>query len=651
MAQGSIFSAKARTYLFSRAKSQEQEKIANRIFELDLNEREAKEVISRVPFINQSEKQVLFSMIDEQVRYNIRLEKHIHIDSPRGLVPLGDDGERRLVLKKFALSKVRTEAQYSRVMEIFATEEPVMHTYERLVDLGFLSKGDLELTRRIAEGKLEAYYDRRMGRSFRYSQEVEASSVATTGFEVDALKVEGEYGRIRHRLRGFHLPGAADFYGEITLDAGDQSLRPDDEAQLEYLSLEWRGKQSRFLIGDTVIGTSQLLLDREIRGLHYRNEKWFDSSVSTDFYLGAIPIPIDTLQGPENDSQAIFGIHVQRDLGKERSVSIGYQVARELEDSRGRESRILRFGHQAKMAEHLRLQTEFLSSYGDRVKDSYRSSFAADMRLDYRYGGDFALLHYARFGKDFFSPSGMNLHDLTQWEGQASFQQSWGQWDIQGHWMSDSSDPFHSSLDIYRPSIGIHYQSLFGMENVHGFYRFYSSEEESNDQSRLFRSRTHWTRVLKSGQSGQLEASYRHRYHRDPTISSGSNLETEWNLNARGYYLWFGQDLSPEVFYGEERMTDIIGRKDLRRKGGAQLSFSFLGKNRAFARYSAWRSQSPIPGQDQRGKILDMRMDFPISSSGGKKLRLSYQWEEQNLADSLSLTAYREARIAYENLF
>ena len=164
-------SEKASSYLYSRAKSHEQEKIIDRMLELDLNERQIKEVITRIPFITQSDKQLLFGMIDEQVRYQDHLASQIHPEAPRGLLPLGNDAERRLLLKKFALGKVETEAQYKAVMKIFATQEPVLHSFERIRDMSFLDDADLELMRRIAEGKLEAFYDRRMGRSVRYSQE------------------------------------------------------------------------------------------------------------------------------------------------------------------------------------------------------------------------------------------------------------------------------------------------------------------------------------------------------------------------------------------------------------------------------------------------------------------------------------------------
>ena len=87
-------SEKASSYLYSRAKSHEQEKIIDRMLELDLNERQIKEVITRIPFITQSDKQLLFGMIDEQVRYQDRLASQIHPEAPRGLLPLGNDGEQ-----------------------------------------------------------------------------------------------------------------------------------------------------------------------------------------------------------------------------------------------------------------------------------------------------------------------------------------------------------------------------------------------------------------------------------------------------------------------------------------------------------------------------------------------------------------------------
>jgi hypothetical protein len=647
----SFFGQEARTYLYARAKSSEHENIVGRILELDLSEKEAKDVVSRIPFLSQTEKMEVFRMLDDERKLRLRLEAPSQPDSPRGLLPLGDDGERRLILKRFVLGKVRSEAQYQSLMKIFSSEEPVLHSYERIVDLGFLKQVDIELARRISEGKLEAYYDRRMGRSFRYSQEVEASSVRTTGFDVDALKEEGEFGRIRHRFRGFHLPGATDFYGELVIDGGDQSLRVDDRAQLEYMALEWRGQNSRFFLGDSFVDGSEILLDRELRGLVHQNRTWLGSHFSTDLYVGAVLLPIETLFGMETDTLAVSGVKVEKKLGNERSVSIGYQVARELDASRGRESRLLSFGHDALLAENLRLSTEVLSSYGDRTRDLYQSSFAADLRLDYKYRGDLAFLHYSRFGKDFFSPSGLDLEDTTQWQGRFSFAENWGEWDVEGHWMSNSSDPTQSALDVLRPSFGLHLNSILGRQGLHGFYRYYESQEDATDLSRLFVSRTHWTRVLKSGSSGQLEAWYRHRYQRDRALSPGSDLETQWNISARGYYLWFGQDLSPEIFYSEERKTDLLGLRDLRRQGGAQLSFSILGSNRAFARYTAWRSQATAAQKSSRGKILDLKLALPISSNGGKKINLSYKWEEQDLADSLSFSAYREARIAYENLF
>lgn len=650
-ASESILNDKASSYLYSRAQSHEHEKIIDRILELDLTERQVKEVISRIPFITQSDKQLLFGMVDEEVRYKDRLESQVHADAPRGLLPLGDDGERRILLKKFALGKIETEVQYKILMGIFATQEPVLHTYERIRDMGFLGEADLELMRRIAEGKLEAFYDRRMDRSVRYSQEYEISSVATNGFDLDALKSQGEYGRARHRFRGFHLPGSSDFFGELVVDVSDQSLRPDDGAQLEYLFLEWRGKYANFSIGDTQLGRSQVLLNREFRGFNYENKKWFDSSITTNFYLGSVPIALDGREGVEIDSQGIVGFNLDKDLGKDRTVSIGYQLARELENGTGREANILRFAHSARIAENLNFQSEFLSNYADRQKNEFRSSFAADMRLHYKYGGDSALLHYSRFGPDFFSPTGLDLQNLSQLEGVASFSENWGQWDLEGYWSRDSASVENSSLEIFRPVVGIHFQTLFGLDDLHGFYRFYSNREDADDRSRLYRSTTHWARLLKSTRAGQLEAWYRYRTYKDISFIDQNTREDEWNCSARGFYLWRRQDFAPEVFFGEERVKNLEGLKDLRQKGGVQLSFSFLKGNRAYARYAHWRAVSPQPDQDQQGKIFDMQLDFPISSSGGKKVKLTYQWEEQDLANSLSSTAYREAKLAYENLF
>ena len=258
-------------------------------------------------------------------------------------------------------------------------------------------------------------------------------------------------------------------------------------------------------------------------------------------------------------------------------------------------------------------------------RSNFTNSFAFDLRLDYDYQGDYALLHYSKYGPDFFSPTGLDLHGLSQLEGSASFLQNWGQWDVEGYWSENSVSPDNSSLEIFRPVIGLHLQSLFGMNDLHGFYRYLGSREDADDQSRLFRSNTHWARLLKSTKVGQVEAWYRYRSYRDASLSIQDTIEGEWNLSARGFYLWRRQDFAPEIFFGEERVRNFQGQKDLRRKGGLQLSFSFLKGNRAFARYSFWRAESPQQDQDHQGKALDMQLDFPISSSGGKKVRLSYE--------------------------
>ena len=211
-----VFSPQFAAYLYGRATTDYQQQIIRRILNLEVEIDQAKEIISRVPFLEVEERLHLFRLLDK--RYQRQIENVVNDakDGRIGFISLGEEKERRKVLKKFLLTKVKTEEDYQNLIMAFDINNKVLDLFMSVRDFQFLSDADRSLAKKIAHGQLEAYFNQSVKTS-EYSQHFEISSVANNGFTLDLVKQAGEYGRYRHHFRSANTYKGHDFIPKLQL--------------------------------------------------------------------------------------------------------------------------------------------------------------------------------------------------------------------------------------------------------------------------------------------------------------------------------------------------------------------------------------------------------------------------------------------------
>ena len=96
-----VFSPQFATYFYDRANTEYQQQIVGRILDLEVEIDQAKEIIARVPFLEVEERLHLFRLLDK--RYQSEFSKVVNDkqNGRVGFISLGEEQERRKVLKKF----------------------------------------------------------------------------------------------------------------------------------------------------------------------------------------------------------------------------------------------------------------------------------------------------------------------------------------------------------------------------------------------------------------------------------------------------------------------------------------------------------------------------------------------------------------------
>jgi hypothetical protein len=644
------FSKKAERYLRSRTENQVEEKLVDRVLSLDMDYFQAKQVVTRIPFLHTHEKMELFRLLDKESERN-QAVRDVKREGRHGFIDLGQERERRMIFKRFVLPKVNTESQYRAVQELFSKKLLVMDLYSRIRELRFLDEEDLALAKRIAKGKLEAFFNQREASHYQIAQSLEIGNVDLEGFEMDLFKEKGNFGHLRYHVRNSGIYQSGDFFGEAAVELGNDSLRPHDDPQLEYLRLEWSKGDRRLVIGDIFESYSSQALNRDFRGLSYRRKLSGSKPVYISVFGGAHIKSLDNLRKPEHDLVFLHGLSFEKPYSSKRKWILGYLAMREDSPGRARGSRILSLVHEADLSEELSLDTSLSISNGDRIRGSTRPSHALDFKLTYDDRVSLSRFKWSLYDRDYFSPLGENFENMASLEFDYRKTQGWGDWTVLAHYLKDFERPSHSALRIFRPSILIHWNEFMGLNETSLDYQYLESREESADHLRLFESNTHWISVAKNFKVLQLDGRVRFRESYDKLRSSFADRENQWSLTARGYFLWMGKQLSPEIFLGEEYKRDVVGRRDIRSSRGFQVSGEFFNHSQASARYTLWENASPVAFQAQSSEILTCKLDFPLSRDWKRSMRLSYQWEDQELSSGLSHGSQREYKLSYNNAF
>jgi len=645
-----VFSQSAQRYLQSRTENEVEENLVKRILGLDMDYFQAKQVITRIPFLHAHEKMELFRLIDKEAE-RTRAVEEVKKEGSHGYIDLGHEHERRVILKRFVMPKVKTEFQYKAVQELFSKKLLVMDLYSRIRSLGFLSEEDLDLARRIVKGKLEAYFNRRESSHYQIAQSLEIATVDHEGYEKDLFKEKGNFGHLRYHVRNSGIYQNGDFFGEAAVELGNDSLRPYDDPQLEYLRLEWSKGDRRLVLGDIFKSYTPQALNRDFRGLSYRRSISGSKPVYLSVFGGAHMNPLDNLGKPEHDLIFMHGLSLEKRYSPKRHWTLGFLSSREDSPGRARGSRLLSLVHQADLSKELILDTSLSLSSGDRLRGDTRSSHALDFSLTYDDRVSFSRFKWSLYDRDYFSLLGENFENMVALDFDYRKTQAWGDWTVLAHYQKDFEKPLHTALEIFRPSISVHWNELMGLDDTGLDYHYLESREQSADQLRLFESNTHWLSLTKNFKVVQLDGRVQYRESFDKLVSTLADTENKWSLTARGYFLWMGKQLSPEVFMGEELRKDSSGRRDLRFSRGFQVSGELFNQSQASARYTLWENESPLAFQSQTSEVLTCKMEYPLSKDWKRSLRLSYQWEDQNLSNSLSHGSLREFKLTYNNAF
>lgn len=646
-----VFSQSFVRYIKARAKTPRQRKILARVLNLDVTVDDGKEIVSRIPFLTGREKLELLRMIDVHQANQIQRIITSNEKGQPGYVLLGEEREKKLALKKFVLTKVKTEAQYSTVQQVFEQEDTALSTYIALKKLSLLNESELELARKISHGKLEAYFNRERDKTHRYGYEIELSSVTTNGFDLDLSRRESNYGRSRHHLQSAgHFKGQ-EYLASVIVEAGDTSLRPEGDVQLEHLRIEFQGKDSRFVIGDQRPGISSLTLNREMRALGYTH--LFESTIPYEIqvFAGASPQYQQGFSSVEEEPVYLYGLNYRKIHSPEREWSLSYLYARESEGSSRRHSEQLGLRHIAKLSRYWDMEAEFASSFGDRERGNYEHGFAAFMKLYHKSDRYEGRLIAEKYDSGYFSLTGEDFENHYLFDGQFKQYLQWGAVEVYGQYLGNENNPGTVEAQILRPGLGVHLRSPFGWNRTVADYQYSESREESLDRSYLLESNTHWFRLSRNFTHMSLDGSVTFRESFDKILSPIADKEVSWQLSSRGYFQWRHNPLQPHVFLKSERRDYFNGRDDRRYGLGWELSTRILGKAQFYGGYTLWDSESLAALQDATMKEGRVSIDYPFSRDWERSLNLSYSYEEGELPRQLSHGSAVEWKISYKNLF
>ena len=647
-----VFSAKFAAYLSSRANTDSQLRIVERILDLTIDTDQAKEVISRVPFLTVSDRLHLFKLLDERQAESRKIEMDHPKDGRSGFISLGEEDERRKILKKFLLTKVKTEEDYSLLMESFQNYPKVLDLFMAIRTLNFLSETDIALCKKIAHGQIEAYFSQSVSIS-EYAEQAEISSVENLGFTEDLPKSAGTFGRYRYHYRAADTFKNQEFYAEAAVEAGNDSLREEDEAQLEYLRLEWKGSKSELIAGDNFLELSTAALDREIRGLTWTRK--IDTNFPSNFsaFVGTVPHEFQDLDKGYEEWLRTYGLMWSKNWGDNSDIGIYFIDAMERGDLGSGKSQIFGIRHRAQLSRQLDFSIDFSSSYGsyNTAVDAPQRSSAGELELNYNQDEISGAVSLKRSLPDYVSLLGYGIAGTTELDSSLQVRERWGSWSLFGHYLENQADNEVISLETIRPGLNLNIINFLGLNGLNADYGYDESREESSDRTVLFESNNHWLQLSRNFKRLRFDASLNYREYFDINVSKFANKESQVRLATHGHFFLRGRAISPLVELSAHRQELISGRVDERTQGSFQLTSQILQKGQFHTRYSTWKNESDRQYQDQSGQSLELSLDYPFERDWKRSLKLDYAWEELNLNSSLSHGAVKELKLSYNKRF
>lgn len=647
-----VYSATFAAYLNSKARTEYQKNIVERILDLSIDIDQAKQVISRVPFLAVDERLHLFQLLDKRSEERAISGLIQSSDGRKGFISIGEEDERRKILKKFLLAKVRTEEDYSILIKAFDEYSKVLDLFMAVRRFDFLDEASIELAKKIAHGQIDAYFSQAVEIS-EYAEQAEISSVRNTGFTRDLPKVADEYARYRYQYRTASTFKEREFYAEIAGEVGNDSLREEDRAQIDFLRLEWKGAVSELIIGDQFIDLSTAALNRDLRGITWtRNiSGHFPSDLS--IFAGIAPIEGQEFGNKYDDWTKAFGINWAKNWGPDREIGIFFISAEEESGSALNGSQVFGVRHQSKLSRQLNLLAEMTSSFGsnDKLINSSTQSYAGLLELDFDQDNLSGLFKLRKSGADYISVLGLSLPGTIEIDTRMQKSESWGTWSLFGHFMENEETQNVVAHQIFRPGLNLHINSFLGISDLYADYGYDESREESSDLSVLLESNNHWIQFSRNFDRLRFDASLNYREYYDINVSQSSNKEGQIRFSTHGHFFHRGRAISPAVELSAHRHELISGRIDERRQGAIQLTSQILRKGQLHTRYDFWRNESAVEFQNQQGQSFKISLDYPFERDWKRSLKFDYNWEEQNLNSQLSSGSQNELKLSYNKRF
>lgn len=647
-----VFSAKFAAYLSSRADTDSQKRIVERILDLSVDTDQAKEVVSRIPFIEVHDRLHLFKLLDERQAESKKIELNHPKDGRSGFISLGEEDERRKILKKFLLTKVKTEEDYSILIEAFDNYPKVLDLFMAIRLFSFLDDTDVALCKKIAHGQIEAYFSQSVSMS-EYAEQAEISSVENLGFTEDLPKLGGTFGRYRYQYRAADSFKNQEFYAEAAVEAGNDSLREEDDAQLEYLRLEWKGSKAELIAGDNFLELSTAALDREIRGLTWTRK--IDTNFPTNFsaFFGAVPYEFQDLDEGYEEWVQTYGLMWSKTWDENSDLSLYFIDAMERDDLGSGKSQIVGIKHRAQISRQLDFSIDLNSSYGsyNTVAVAPQRSSAGELELNYNQDEISGAVSLKRSLPNYVSLLGYGIAGTTELDSSLQVRERWGSWSLFGHYLENQADSEVISLETIRPGLNLNIINFLGLNGLNADYGYDESREESSDRTVLFESNNHWLQLSRNFKRLRFDASLNYREYFDINVSKLANKESQVRLATHGHFFLRGRAISPLVELSAHRQELISGRVDERTQGSFQLTSQILQKGQFHTRYSTWKNESDRQYQDQSGQSLELSLDYPFERDWKRSLKLDYAWEELNLNSSLSHGAMKELKLSYNKRF
>lgn len=648
-----IFSNEFAQYLKVRANTKHSKDLVQRILDLKISKDNAKTVVTRIPFVNSTEKVVLMRMLDEQEQRNLA---HIKTTTKKGefsFIELGDDVEKRLILKKFLLSKVKTENQYETVKQLFENTNPseLLTLYNKIDALSFLATTDKKLSKKIVEGKLAAYFEYQDKKQQKYSQEIEVGTTTLNGFKGDQLRHDGLYIKGRHHVKTATSHKGYEFTSDYSMMAGNSSLTSETDYDLELLQLQWRGDRSKFIIGDKFLDLGELSVSREFRGLHASRKISSRQDTWVSAYLGIVENREDTFTDHSKQYDQLAGFSLEKQYKNGKTFSLGYMYYAANENSKRDDAHNIAFSHDSQLSENLKLDLEMNTSFHSNKVGDHRGGFGLNLFLDYDDGHNSSGLKIQDYSKDLYTPMAYDLNSFSELEVYVGQYDSWGSWDIRTMYRKDQETIDSLAMNTLRPAVSFHLKDLLSIEGVYFDYMYHESREESDDRSRLLESNTHNIYLQKSFKRFEIDTRMKYRTTYDKILSSQNEQETVFYFGTRGFYSKRNKEFSPSAYVQHERREDVSGIANSRVGLGADLSSRVGGPMTMNMGAAIWKNSGLVNRQSQQLKEAHLDFDYPLNENWDKSIKFSYKWEDQSLAGNLSHGSSENISLSYKNQF